>query len=85
MLAEAAERRASDYFVKTLVIDDESMDDAKIAAILEGIKAQSCIKSITIMNCTAGPASVELLNQLLERKFPEEVGTLRLINVKGLV
>lgn len=57
LLVLAEKNKVQDYQIRKLIVDDTTMDDRKLELVMEGLAAQSSLKSIVLMNCQLGWAS----------------------------
>ena len=82
LLILAEKNKVQDYQIRKLIVDDTTMDDQKLELIMQGLAAQSSLKSVVLMNCQLGWASGQQLLRLLDKDDTAEVEEFRLINVK---
>jgi len=59
------------------------MTDKQVSIILEAVKTQDSLKSITLKGCEVQREAILVLNEILEKQYPNNVDDLRLINVKN--
>lgn len=56
------------FLIKTLIVNDCGMSDEIFSMLLEGIEAQSYIKSIHYINGELGPKSTSILKKIYARE-----------------
>ncbi len=69
--------------MKKLVLRNNGIGDADLAAVLEGVKENSDLKSLDIVKNEIGAKSSEMLIQLLTRETPLQLGELSIRKSKG--
>lgn len=75
LLNQGDDLEKPEYQIEELVVDECSMDDQKLAVILEALDQQQGkhLKNISIMNCEFRLKSVEPLVSIMMRTAPNHI------------
>ena len=60
-MIELSEAKVQKYIVEGFLVDTESVDDSKMAIILEGLAEQTNLKRISLLNCSIGEKTLPIL------------------------
>lgn len=68
--------------ITQICLDSNGLKDVELAELSKGFQNLKSFKCVVIKRNEVGPKTIEQLNDLLEREFPQNVEELRLISAK---
>jgi Ran GTPase-activating protein (RanGAP) involved in mRNA processing and transport len=85
LIQQALQNGNGQFEVRSLLIDDTSMDDEKTSIILAAMEHQPNLRQLSLSNCKmSSNGSVKILKTLLEKQDPNNIEEFRIRNIKFL-